>query len=78
MEKINITCRLDAEVVHFLDDLAEGMERDRSYLIKQAVSDYVEMQRWQQAEIAQSMKEADARLFASDAEVVAAFNDLRS
>ena len=77
MEKVNVTCRLDAKDVAFLDKLAEATERDRSYLIKKAVAEYIALQRWQIEEIEQALKEAEAGDFASDKEVRAVFNEFR-
>jgi predicted transcriptional regulator len=77
MEKVNITCRLDAEDVAFLDKLAAMTERDRSYLIKKAVAEYIALQRWQIEEVERAVAEADAGMFATEKEVRAAFTDLR-
>jgi len=77
MEKVNVTCRLDAQDVAFLDKLAEVTERDRSYLIKKAVADYIALHRWQIEEIEQAIKEADEGQFASDKEVRAAFKEFQ-
>jgi RHH-type rel operon transcriptional repressor/antitoxin RelB len=77
MEKINVTCRLAADDVAFLDKLAGTLERDRSYLIKKAVSEYVALHRWQIDEVENSVTEADAGDFATDTQVRAAFADLR-
>jgi predicted transcriptional regulator len=77
MEKINVTCRLAADDVAFLDKLAGNLERDRSYLIKKAVSDYVALHRWQIDEVESAIKEADAGDFATDQQVRAAVADLR-
>jgi predicted transcriptional regulator len=77
MEKINVTCRLAADDVAFLDKLAESTERDRSYLIKKAVSEYIALHRWQIEEVERAIKEADAGLFATDKQVKAAFAELR-
>jgi predicted transcriptional regulator len=77
MEKVNVTCRLDAKDVAFLDKLAEATERDRSYLIKKAVAEYISMHRWQIEEVEQSIKEAEDGKFASDKEVRAVFNEFR-
>ena len=77
MEKVNVTCRLAAEDVAFLDKLGTLWDRDRSYLIKKAVSEYVALHRWQIEEVEQAVKEADAGLFASDKQVKAAFAELR-
>lgn len=76
MEKVNVTCRLPAEDVAFLDSIATNMERDRSYLIKKAVEEYIASQRWQLEEIDRGLTEIDAGEFASDEEVEAAFREL--
>lgn len=65
-EKVSVTVRLDPETVAFLDRLAEMEDRDRSYLIKQAVANFVRLHRWQIEEIEKAVKEADAGLFATD------------
>jgi len=75
MERVNVTCRLPVEDIAFLDKIAINMERDRSYLIKKAVEDYIASQRWQLAEIRKGIAEADAGDFASDAEVDAVFRE---
>jgi RHH-type rel operon transcriptional repressor/antitoxin RelB len=76
-DRVNVTCRLSAEDVAFLDKLAEVRDRDRSYLIKQAVSEYIALQRWQIEEIERAMEEAKAGKFAPDKEVRAMFNEFR-
>lgn len=63
MEQHNITVRLAPDTVAILDSLAASQERDRSYLIKQAVADYVALHRWQIDEINAGIAEADAGLF---------------
>jgi len=77
MEKVNVTCRLDADDVAFLDKLAETTDRDRSYLIKQAVADFISLQKWQIEEIEAAIVEADAGKFLSDAELRKLFKELR-
>lgn len=73
MEKMTVTCRLDAADVKFLDELAEASDRDRSHLIKQAVASFIDLQRWQLEEIRRAIGEADAGEFASKKEVEEAF-----
>jgi predicted transcriptional regulator len=73
MTKVNVTCRLDSEAVAFLDTLGKNVDRDRSYLIKDAVSRYIEMHRWQIDEIEKGIAEADAGKFASEEQVERAF-----
>jgi RHH-type transcriptional regulator, rel operon repressor / antitoxin RelB len=70
-DKVSVTVRLDEDTVAFLDRLAEVEERDRSYLIKQAVANFVRLHRWQIEEIKKAVKEADAGLFLSDEETAA-------
>ncbi len=77
MEKVNVTIRMDAEEVAFLDKLAGLTDRDRSYLIKQAVSEYIALQRWQVEEIERALSEADEGLFASENDVKRMFDELR-
>lgn len=68
-KKVNVTVRLDQDTIAFLDKLADFEDRDRSYLIKQAVTRFVELHRWQIEEIEKAVKEADAGMFASEEEV---------
>lgn len=74
MEKVSITVRLDEETVAFLDKLGVVEERDRSYLVRKAVANFVELHRWQIEQIERAVKEADAGLFASDEEVEQMFS----
>ncbi|MDP9175808.1 MAG: CopG family transcriptional regulator [Planctomycetota bacterium] len=76
MTKVNITCRLESEAVSFLDTLGKNIDRDRSYLIKDAVNHYIKMHRWQIEEIHKAIDEADAGEFASEQDVEAVFEEL--
>jgi RHH-type rel operon transcriptional repressor/antitoxin RelB len=69
MEKVNVTVRLDKDAVAFLDTLGQAQDRDRSYLIKQAVQNFIALHRWQIEEIKKAIAEADAGDFASAEEV---------
>jgi predicted transcriptional regulator len=75
-EKISITVRLDPDTVAFLDKLAEVEDRDRSYMIKRAVANFVQLHRWQIEEIEKAVKEADAGLFLSEEETAQFMNEL--
>ncbi len=55
-----ISFRVDAEKVSALDKLAEALDRDRSYLLNEAVSAYLNIQQWQIEQITTSRQEADA------------------
>lgn len=76
MSKENVTFRLDSEKRAALDAIAAGMDRDRSYLINEAITLYLEMHQWQIEEIQQGLAEADAGDFATEKEVQAVFSRL--
>ena len=73
MSKENITFRIDSDKKAALDAIATGMNRDRSYILNEAVAAYLEMYQWQLEEIQKGIAEADAGDFASDEEVKATF-----
>lgn len=60
MDKHTISFRIDADKVDALDTLAEALDRDRSYLLNEAVAGYLEVQRWQIEHIKRSARQADA------------------
>jgi RHH-type rel operon transcriptional repressor/antitoxin RelB len=76
MESVSVTVSLDSETSAFLDELARGEERDSSYLIRQAIANYVELRKWQIEEIRKAIKEADAGLFLSDEEAAEFMEEL--
>lgn len=76
MSKENITFRLDSDKRAALDAIAAGMDRDRSYLINEAITLYLEMQQWQIEEIQRAVAEAEAGDFATEDEVTAVFTRL--
>jgi predicted transcriptional regulator len=69
MSKVNVTVRLEEECVAYLDELSQIDDRDRSYLIKEAIESYLRQRRWQIEEVRKAVAEADAGDFASDEEV---------
>jgi len=73
MEKVNVTVRLEKDSVEFLDVVAKSYDRDRSYLIKEAVNSFISKHRWQIDDIKKGISEADAGDFASDEEMNAMF-----
>ncbi|MFM8006708.1 MAG: CopG family ribbon-helix-helix protein, partial [Dolichospermum sp.] len=56
-----------------IDALAKGINRDRSYILNEAVNAYLEMYQWQIEEIQKGIVEANAGDFATDEEVTATF-----
>jgi predicted transcriptional regulator len=73
----SVTFRLDDDKLDFLDQLARSMDRDRSYLINEAIEDYLEIRRWQIEQIRKAVADADAGKFASADEVEAFFRTAR-
>ncbi|WP_017318837.1 CopG family ribbon-helix-helix protein [Mastigocladopsis repens] len=78
MSKENITFRLDNEKKAALDAIASGMDRDRSYVLNEAISLYLDMYQWQIQEIQKGIAEAEAGDFASEEEVQAVFAKLNN
>jgi predicted transcriptional regulator len=60
MEKQTVSFRLESDKVAALDALAGSLDRDRTYLLGEAVQAYLETQDWQLKEIEASLAEADA------------------
>lgn len=65
------TVRLPDDVTKKLDKLAEKLDRSRSYIAAQAISDFVTREAWQLADIEAGLRDAERGNFASDAEVAA-------
>jgi len=60
MDKQTISFRLDAKKVDALDTLAETLDRDRSYLLNEAVDAYLDLQQWQIEQIAEGLRQANS------------------
>ncbi|MGH2415450.1 MAG: CopG family ribbon-helix-helix protein [Microcystaceae cyanobacterium] len=76
MSKENITFRLEREKRVVLDTIAAGLDRDRTYVLNEAVDLYLEVYQWQIAEIETGVAEADAGDFATSEEVQTVFAQL--
>ena len=74
--KETITFRVDHHKLAALDAIAKELDRDRSYLLNEAIENYIEMYKWQIEEINLAIAEADADDFANDEEVDAVFGRL--
>lgn len=73
MAKETVSFRIDSSQREALDRVAKLLDRHRSYVISQAISDFIELQESQIACIQERIKQADEGRFASDEEVRAAF-----
>ncbi|MGA7378089.1 MAG: hypothetical protein WBW36_17180, partial [Candidatus Sulfotelmatobacter sp.] len=52
--------RLEADKVSALDELAQFLDRDRTYLLAEAVQAYLHVQQWHLEQIRAGIAEADA------------------
>ena len=68
-----VSFRIDDEKKGRLDSLAALRERDRSYIINEAIDAYLNVMAWQLSSIRKGMEQAERGEFASDDEVRAAF-----
>jgi predicted transcriptional regulator len=60
MEKQTVSFRLESDKVSALDALADSLDRDRTYLLGEAVRAYLDSQQWQLEQIRAGIAEADA------------------
>ncbi|TDX82079.1 putative transcriptional regulator [Neorhizobium sp. R1-B] len=64
------TIRVPDEVADRLNQIAQKLDRSRSYMAAQAIEDFVSREEWQLAEIEDGIAEAERGEFASDDDVV--------
>lgn len=60
MEKLTVSFRLESEKVSALDELANSLDRDRTYLLSEAVQAYLDTQQWHLEQIRAGIADADA------------------
>lgn len=77
MDKGTVTFRLDAAQKKALDAIAASMDRDRSYILKEAIRSYIDVYKWHISHIKEGLQQAEAGQFASDKEISAAFSKWR-
>jgi predicted transcriptional regulator len=76
MSKSTITFRTDTQNKKVLEEIAASLDRDRSYVLNEALRSYIEAYRMQVEEIERAVREADSGEFASPSEVKAVFSKL--
>lgn len=67
--KETLTVRVEAGTRESLDAIAESLNRDRSFVVNEALASYVEVFQWQVDHIKRAIKEADSGKFATGDEV---------
>lgn len=75
MLRETITFRTESERRERLDRAAALMDRDRTYVLNQAVDAYLDLMDWQEAHIHAGLEDAEAGRFASDEEIEKIFDD---
>ena len=73
LESVKISFLTDKANRDALDTIATAMDRDRSYILNEAIAAYLEVQQWHLQDTRKAIAESDAGDFASDREVQQAF-----
>jgi len=72
-----MTVRVEPGMRKALDGIAAALDRDRTYVVNQALEAFVEVHQWHVDHIRQGVREADAGEFVSEAEVKRRIGRLR-
>jgi predicted transcriptional regulator len=73
MRREAITFRLDADKKKALDAIAAGLDRDRSYVLNEAICSYLDIYHSQVEHIKEGVRQAEAGRFAEEAAVAKVF-----
>ena len=71
MEKQTISLRLQTDRIEALDALADSFDRDRTYVIAEAIDAYLETQKWHMEQIEAGLADAEAGRVVDHAKVKA-------
>jgi predicted transcriptional regulator len=74
MERQTVSFVLDSDKVSALDDLAARLGRNRSFLLNEAITAYLDVQQWQIQHIEKAIKQADSGKFVEHRQVRKAAN----
>jgi len=77
MAKEVMTVRIERETKHAMDTIAAMLDRDRSYVVKEALAAYVETHQWQIEHIQRGLREANAGKFVAERAMKRAIERLR-
>jgi predicted transcriptional regulator len=64
-----MTVRVDPRTRETLDGIAAALDRDRTYVVNQALEAYIDVHKWHIDHIRQGLREAKAGKFASEDQV---------
>jgi len=68
-EKETISFRIDSSKKNSLDAIAESLDRDRTFVINEAIAHYVEIHEWQISHIKKGVEQANQGEFATEEEI---------
>ena len=74
MDKQTVSFRLDSETLGALDAVARGLDRDRTYVLSEAVAAYLEVQQWHIDQIKTGIRQANAGKMIDHAQVRKTFD----
>lgn len=77
MSKTTISFRTDKSRIDELDAIAEVQERNRSFIINEAIANYLELHEWQIDHIKKGLAAADRGEFVSSEDMSQTFKALR-
>ena len=72
-----MTVRVEPRTRKALDGIASALDRDRTYVVNEALQAYIDVHQWQIDHIRQGLREANAGKFASKAEASRVLGRLR-
>ncbi|MBI4876209.1 MAG: CopG family transcriptional regulator [Acidobacteria bacterium] len=75
--KQTMTVRINPATREALASIASALDRDRSYVVNQALEAYIELHRWQLEHIRRGLREARAEAFVPEAEAGRVIDRLR-
>jgi predicted transcriptional regulator len=72
-DKEVVTFRLESHLKNALDEIAASLQRDRSFVLSEAVTLYLDVHHWQLQDVQKALAEAEAGEFASKEEIAQTF-----
>ena len=72
-----MTVRVEPRTRKALDGIASSLDRDRTYVVNEALQSYIDIHKWQIDHIQQGLREANAGRFVPKAEVSRMIGRLR-
>jgi predicted transcriptional regulator len=75
-DKEIVTFRIPLQKRTELDQVAQESQRDRSFILNEAVDAYLEAKRWQIVHVQEGLRDADAKRFSSDTEIRNAYTGI--